>query len=200
MNANRALMTVAAIVLTLNLQAVAAENTTFALLRSTSAVNANCIPNAKGRITINSLGSVEVMHVEISGLPPNKEFDVFVIQLPNAPFGLSWYQGDIETSSTGVGVGDFIGRFSIETFIVAPGTGPAPVVHTQAPFPDANSNPATGPVHTFHVGVWFGSPTDAQAAGCPNTITPFNGDHHAGIQALSTRGFANLNGPLKKIQ
>jgi hypothetical protein len=57
MNANRALMTVAAIVLTLNLQAVAAENTTFALLRSTSAVNANCIPNAKGRITINSLGA-----------------------------------------------------------------------------------------------------------------------------------------------
>ena len=200
MNANRALMTVAAIVLTLNLPAVAAENTTFALLRSTSALNANCIPNAKGRVTINSLGSVEVMHVEISGLPPNKEFDVFVIQLPNAPFGLSWYQGDIETSSTGVGVSDFIGRFSIETFIVAPGTGPAPVVHTQAPFPDANSNPATGPVHTFHVGVWFGSPNDAQAAGCPNTITPFNGDHHAGIQALSTRGFANLNGPLKKIQ
>lgn len=200
MNANRALMTVAAIVLTLNLPAVAAENTTFALLRSTSALNANCIPNAKGRVTINSLGSVEVMHVEISGLPPNKEFDVFVIQLPNAPFGLSWYQGDIETSSTGAGVGDFIGRFSIETFIVAPGTGPAPVVHTQAPFPDANSNPATGPVHTFHVGVWFGSPTDAQAAGCPNTITPFNGDHHAGIQALSTRGFANLNGPLKRIQ
>jgi len=200
MNANRALMTVAAIVLTLNLQAEAAENTTFGLLRSTSAANANCIPNAKGRVTINSLGSVEVMHVEISGLPPNKEFDVFVIQFPNAPFGLSWYQGDIETSSTGVGVSDFIGRFSIETFIVAPGTGPAPVVHTQAPFPDANSNPATGPVHTFHVGVWFGSPNDAQAAGCPNTITPFNGDHHAGIQALSTRGFANLNGPLKKIQ
>ena len=199
MNANRALFTFV-LLLAAALQAVAAENTTFSLLRPSSAVAANCIPNAKGRVTVNSLGSAEVMHVEISGLPPNKEFDVFIIQLPNAPFGLSWYQGDIETSSSGAGVGDFIGRFSSETFIVAPGTGPAPVVHTQAPFPDANSNPATGPVHTFHVGVWFGSPTDAEAVGCPNTVTPFNGDHHAGIQALSTRGFSNLNGPLKKIQ
>jgi hypothetical protein len=176
----------------------AAQNTTFGIVRSSGAVAANCIPNAKGRVTINSLGNVEVMHVEASGLPPQTEFDVFVIQLPNAPFGLSWYQGDLTTDVNGVGVADFIGRFSIETFVVAPGSGPAPVVHT-APIPDANSNPATGPVHTFHIGLWFGSPGDAAAAGCPNTVTPFNGDHNAGIQALSTRNFTNLNGPLRRI-
>jgi hypothetical protein len=49
-----------------------------------------------------------------------------VIQLPDKPFGLSWYQGDILTNSTGIGVGDFVGRFSRETFIVAAGVGPAP--------------------------------------------------------------------------
>jgi hypothetical protein len=136
------------------------------------------------------------MHVEVSGLPLNSEFDVFVIQLPNAPFGLSWYQGDIETNNIGVGVADFVGRFSVETFIVAPGSGPAPVVHKA----DANTNPATPPVHTYHLGVWFNSPTEAASVGCPNTVTPFNGNHTAGNQALSTRGFGNLNGPLRRIQ
>lgn len=179
---------------------VAAQNTTFNMVPSAGAVAANCIPNAKGRVTINSIGIAEVMHVEASGLPANTDFDAFVIQLPNAPFGLSWYQGDLKTDSTGKGVADFIGRFSIETFIVAPGSGPAPVVFNNPPFPDASSNPATGPVHTYHIGLWFNSPMDAAAAGCPNTVTPFNGQHNAGIQALSTRNFGNLNGPLRKIQ
>src|SRR5215467_3642840 len=172
-----------------------AQNTIFSMVRSSGAVAAGCIPNAAGRVTINHLGPVENLHVEVSGLPGNTEFDLFVIQLPNAPFGLSWYQGDIETDSTGRGVGDFVGRFSIETFIVAPGSGPAPVVHNV----DANSNPATAPVHTFHLGLWFGSAAKAIAAGCPGTVTPFNGNHTAGIQALSTRNFANLSGPLRRI-
>ncbi|HTJ86021.1 MAG TPA: hypothetical protein VL349_02075 [Terriglobales bacterium] len=178
----------------------AAQNITFSMVRSAGATNGNCIPNARGRVTVNSLGNVEVMHVEASGLPPKTEFDAFVIQLPNSPFGLSWYQGDLTTDERGTGVADFIGRFSIETFIVAPGSGPAPVVHSGAPFPDANVNPATAPVHTFHIGLWFGSPEAAAAAGCPATATPFNGDHSAGIQALSTRNFSNDSGPLRSLQ
>jgi hypothetical protein len=174
----------------------AAQNTTFNMVRSAGATAANCIPTARGRVTINSLGNIEVMHLEASGLPANTGFDAFVIQLPSAPFGLAWYQGDLKTDNTGKGVADFIGRFSIETFIVAPGSGPAPVVHNG----DANSNPATAPVHTYHVGLWFDSPAAAQAAGCPNTVTPFNGDHTAGIQAVSTRNFGDLNGPLRRIQ
>ena len=94
----------------------------------------------------------------------------------------------------------FIGRFNIETFIVAPGSAPAPVVHNQPPFPDANTNPATGPVHEFHLGLWFNSLADADAAGCGNTVTPFNGDHNAGVQALSTRNFGDLTGPLSHLK
>jgi hypothetical protein len=189
-----------ALALTLTSLSASAQNTTFPLTRSAGAEAAGCIPNAAGRVTINSIGIAEVMHVEASGLPANTDFDAFVIQLPNAPFGLSWYQGDLQTDSTGRGVADFIGRFSIETFIVAPGSGPAPVVFTDTPFPDASTNPATNPVHTYHVGLWFNSPTDAAAAGCPNTVTPFNGEHTAGIQALSTRTFGNLHGPLRRIK
>jgi hypothetical protein len=179
--------------------AAAQKNTIFNMVRSTGAVNAGCIPNATGRVTINSLGPVETMHVEISGLPPNTGFDFFVLQLPDAPFGMAWYQSDIETNSSGVGVVDVAGRFSLETFIVAPGSTAAPTPHKSGPFPDASSNPATPPVHMYHLGVWFDSPAAATAAGCPNVETPFNGDHTAGIQALSTRNFGPLNGPLRRI-
>jgi hypothetical protein len=172
------------------------NNNVFPIVRSSGAVNAGCLPYASGRVTISPLGPVENMHVEVTGLPKNTEFDLFVIQLPNAPFGLSWYQGDIQTDGNGTGVGDFVGRFSIETFIVAPGSGPAPVIHPV----DASSNPATAPVHTLHLGLWFGSAAAAAAAGCPATVTPFNGNHTAGIQALSTRNFANNNGPLRRLQ
>jgi hypothetical protein len=189
------LLTAAALLAFGSLTAVA-QNTSFNMLRSAGAELANCIPNAKGRVTINSLGNVEVMHLEASGLPANTEFDAFITQLPNAPFGLSWYQGDLTTDENGRGVADFIGRFSIETFIVAPNSGPAPVIHSQ----DASSNPPTAPVHTFHVGLWFGSTAAASAANCPASPTPFNGDHTAGIQALSTRNFPDVAGPLKKIR
>jgi hypothetical protein len=171
----------------------------FALVRSTASLNAGCLVNATARVKIKNHGPVEVMTIDASGLPKNTEFDVFVNQLPNAPFGLSWYQGDLESNSEGNAHGKFVGRFSIETFTVAPGTGPAPVVHDQ-PIKDADSNPATAPVHQYHIGVWFNSPIDAAAAGCANVVTPFNGDHNAGPQALSTRQFPDLNGPLAQIK
>jgi len=135
----------------------------------------------------------------VSGLPPNTEFDFFVIQLPTAPFGLSWYQGDIETDDYGQGSQRFIGRFSIETFTVAPGSGPAPVVHDDGPFPDADQNPAVNPLHMYHLGLWFGSPDAAAGAGCASTVTPFNGDHRAGIQVLNTGNFRDDQGPLSQV-
>lgn len=178
----------------------AVTSTTFKMVRSSTAVTANCLANASATVTINSLGPVEVMKVNATHMPKNKEFDLFVTQLPNAPFGVSWYQGDLKTDSNGNGSRTYVGRFSIETFAVAPGVGPAPVVHNTPPFPDASSNPKFAPIHTFHLGLWFNSPADAAAAGCPNTETPFNGDHTAGVQALSTRNFPNLQGPLNRIR
>src|SRR5512132_726713 len=170
----------------------------FQMVRSAAAEDAKCLANVHANVQVEPLGPVERMTIVASGLPKNTEFDLFVIQLPNAPFGLSWYQGDMDSNSMGVARGEFIGRFNIETFIVAPGTGAAPVVHDKEPFPDANTNPATPPVHTFHLGLWFNSPEDAAAAGCPNAVTPFNGDHTAGIQILSTRNFVDI-GPLSQL-
>ncbi len=178
--------------------AAASKQIHFRMVRSTGAMAAGCIPHARARVTITSQGPVEVMRVHARGLPRNTGFDLFVIQVPNAPFGLSWYQGDLETNQRGRADGVFVGRFNIETFIVAPGSAPAPVVHN-GPFPDASTNPATGPVHEYHLGLWFNSPVDAAKAGCGDTVTPFNGDHNAGVQALSTRQFGDLVGPLRRL-
>jgi hypothetical protein len=122
----------------------------------------------------------------------------FVIQVPKAPFGISWYQGDIETDKNGRGHRQFIGRFSIETFAVAPGSAPAPVVFN-GPFPDGTLNPPFNPIQMYHLGLWFGSPATAQGAGCPATVTPFNGEHNAGIQVLNTSTYPDDHGPLRSV-
>ena len=98
----------------------------FKMVRSATALAASCLPNAGADVTDQSSGPVETLTVAVHGLPANTDFDFFVIQVPNGPFGLSWYQGDIETGSDGSGHGVFVGRFSVETFIVAPGVARLP--------------------------------------------------------------------------
>jgi hypothetical protein len=157
-----------------------------------------CLPNATATVRITPYESVEIMDVTVEGLPANTDFDFFVIQVPKAPFGVSWYQGDIHTDKHGRGKQHFIGRFSIETFAVAPGIAAAPVVFG-GPFPDASVNPPFNPIQMYHLGLWFNDPNDASKAGCPASVTPFNGAHNAGTQALNTSNFADDQGPLRKV-
>lgn len=163
---------------------------TFDLVTASGA--AACVPNARGEVRLKSHGPNQELEINVSGLPAHNTFTVFVLQVPHSPFGLSWYQGDIETDEDGTGRGTFTGIFSGETFIVAPGPAPAPVVHRA----DASTNPQTAPVHTFHLGMWFDSTAEAAAANCPTGQTPFNGDHTAGIQVLNTTNFPDGAGPL----
>ncbi|MGR8934579.1 MAG: hypothetical protein ACU837_09360 [Gammaproteobacteria bacterium] len=159
-----------------------------------------CLPKARGRVTLSHIGTVDNMHVEVSALKPNTNYDFFVIQVPNAPFGLSWYQGDIRTNAQGNGVGDFTGIFSAETFIVAPGEAVVPLPKHAGDAPAGSVNPAIKqPIHTYHLGLWFNSPNDAAAIGCPATVTPFNGNHTAGIQVINTGSFPDDRGPLRSF-
>lgn len=182
---------------------------TFDMVRSAGVVNAGCVPNAGATVTITPQGPVEIMTVQVRGLPPKTDFDFFVIQVPNAPFGLSWYQGDIETDENGNATQTFIGRFNEETFIVAPGSAPSPFIHnggltpqtsSSHGFPDATSNPPTAPVHTYHLGLWFNDFRVAEGVGCPATVTPFNGEHQAGVQVLNTSQFPDTAGPLFTVK
>jgi hypothetical protein len=155
----------------------------------------SCLPNASATVSIRPSGQVEIMDVSVRGLPANSGFDFFVIQVPKAPFGVAWYQGDIQTDKQGRGHAQFVGRFNIETFAFAQGSAAAPNV-----FPnDVTLNPPFNPVQMYHLGLWFDSPQAASSAGCPATQTFFNGEHNAGFQVLNTSNFADDHGPLRDV-
>jgi hypothetical protein len=177
--------------------AFAVDSTTFNMVRSQTAVANNCLEDARAHVNvITTATDQQIMDVTVNHAPANTEFELFVTQQPNSPFGISWYQADFETNNQGQGEVRARGIFSEELFAVAPGSVNAPQVDDL----DAETNPAFDPVHTFHLGLWFGDPKDAKEAGCSGKVTQFDGDHEAGIQAFSTRNFPDLEGPLGNIQ
>jgi hypothetical protein len=177
--------------------AFAVDSTTFKMVRSQTAVDNECLKGAKANVDVRTTPTdQQIMDVTVNHAPKNTEFELFVTQQPNSPFGVSWYQADFTTNNQGQGEVRARGIFSEELFAFAPGVVKAPQVDNQ----DTEKNPAFDPVHTFHLGLWFGSPEEAENAGCPDTVTAFDGDHEAGIQAFSTRNFPNLKGPLGKIK
>jgi hypothetical protein len=174
------------------------STTSFEMVRSQKAATDNdCLKGAKAHVDVRTTPTDnQIMDVTVNHAPKNTEFELFVTQLPNSPFGVSWYQADFETNNQGQGEVRARGIFSEELFVFAPGRVKAPQVDKF----DAEKNPAFDPVHTFHLGLWFGSTQEAKDAGCPGAVTAFDGDHKAGIQAFSTRNFPDLKGPLGEIK
>jgi hypothetical protein len=176
-----------AIGLTAAASATATSKTfSFGLQASSAAITA-CLPNAVGHVTITTEGINDTMKVSISGMPPNTGFDLFVIQTPGAPFGISWYQTDIHAGSGGSGSATVRGVFDKETFSVSPG-----------------GTTTFAPTHQYHLGLWFNNPVVPFNLGCePGAtspiITPFNGIQHAGIQVLNTAQFPVNAGPLSQV-
>jgi len=175
------------------------NSTTFTFPLTVSPGAATCLPNAKGVVIDHTFGNVENLNVTVSGLPANTDFVLFIIQVPNSPFGLAWYNGDILTDDTGTGVINAVGRFNIGTFIFSMGAVPSRNVFPSPPavVPNSTTGAVTnGAVQIYHLGIWFNTPEDAAKAGCPDTATPFTSDHRAGIQVLNTATFPDNEGPL----
>jgi hypothetical protein len=146
-----------------------------------------CLPHAAGHVKITPGNLNDTMVVSVSGLPPNSGFDLFVIQEPDKPFGVSWYQTDVNTGKNGTGSATVRGVFDIETFSVSPG-----------------GTTTFAPTHQFHLGLWWNNPRTPFNLGCePGAaapiVTPFNGEQHAGIQALNTANFPINKGPLSHV-
>jgi hypothetical protein len=146
-----------------------------------------CLPHASGRATITTGRLNDTMKVSISGMPRRAGFDLFVIQTPNKPFGVSWYQSDVNAGEDGNGSATVKGIFDAETFSVSPGG--------TVTFP---------PTHQFHLGLWFNNPNTPFKLGCePGAtspiVTPFNGEQNAGIQVLNTANFPDNAGPLSHV-
>lgn len=164
---------------------------------------ATCATGGSASITLTPAPNVpriyaEQLKVDVRGLAANTRMHLFMTQVPNNPYGISVYLGDVVTSSTGAASRVFWSRFNAASFLVAEGSAPAPRPHGAA---DAGSNPAFKPVHTYHVGLWFASAADAvkNGASCAGPATPFSPTHNAGRQVFSSRNAANTNdlsGPL----
>jgi hypothetical protein len=148
---------------------------------------AACLPHASGRATITTGRLNDTMKLSISGMPANTGFDLFVIQVPDKPFGVAWYQSDVQAGPAGTGSATVKGIFDAGTFSVSTGG--------TVTFP---------PTHQFHLGLWFNNPNTPFNLGCEPgatspTVTPFNGEQHAGIQVLNTTQFADNAGPLSRV-
>jgi len=159
----------------------------FTLVPSSAAITA-CLPHASGQATITPGSQNDTMTVSVSGMPANARFDLFVIQQPTAPFGVSWYQTDIKANSSGTGSATVRGVFNVETFSVSVG-----------------GTTTFSPTHQYHLGLWFDNPKVPFTLGCePGAtspiITPFNGAQHAGIQVLNTSNFPAIAGPLSHVK
>jgi len=147
---------------------------------------ASCLPSARGHVALAQGPENDVMTLAVEGLPPDTGFDLFITQLPHKPFGLSWYQSDLQTGDDGTGSVTVRGVLDVETFTVATASRPVP------------------PTHQFHLGLWFDDPAVPFNIGCERgetspLVTPFNGAQHAGIQALTTAYFPDGAGPLKAV-
>jgi hypothetical protein len=146
-----------------------------------------CLPKASGKVTITPGSLNDTMTVSVSGMPDNTGFDLFVIQQPNKPFGVAWYQTDVNAGSSGSGSATVKGVFDKETFSVSAG---GTVTFT--------------PTHQYHLGLWFASPEVPFKLGCEPgatspVVTPFNGEQDAGIQVLNTANFPTNAGPLSHV-
>jgi hypothetical protein len=156
-------------------------------LRPSAGITA-CLPHAGGRVTITAHGINDVMTVSIHGMPRGASFDLFVIQMPTKPFGVSWYQSDVNAGRRGTGSATVRGVFDRETFSVSPG-----------------GTVTFAPTHQFHLGLWFNNPNTPFRLGCEPgasapVVTPFNGRQHAGIQVLNTAQFPVNAGPLSHVR
>jgi hypothetical protein len=146
-----------------------------------------CLPHAGGSVTITHTGVNDTMRISVHGMDTNTGFDAFVIQQPLKPFGVSWYQTDVNAGGSGSGSATVRGVFSNETFSVSLG-----------------GTAKFKPTHQFHIGLWWNNPNTPFNIGCePGAskpiVTPFNGEQHAGIQALNTSEFPVNRGPLSHV-
>jgi hypothetical protein len=163
-----------------------AQTFSFGLKPSSPAIAA-CLPHAGGHVRITTGSLNDTMKVNLHGMPANTGFDLFVIQQPTAPFGVSWYQSDIQTNDNGFGSATVRGIFDAETFSVSPG-----------------GTTTFAPTHQYHLGVWFNDPNVPFNLGCEPgatmpAVTPFNGEQHAGIQVVNTAQFPVAAGPLSHV-
>ncbi len=150
----------------------------FSLVPASAAV-ATCLPDATGDVTVlhkEDILGVDTLHVDVSGLPANTDFAVFLTSadaFATPPFGAVEYIGDFTTNAAGVGslkVDAIIAEAFVSTLVSG--------TRVRADLD--------------HLVFWFADPAQAQAACGLTAMTPFDGDGQAGPAAMSSQGKTGL--------
>ena len=133
---------------------------------------AGCMPKAKVNIKVElktDRVGFDDFEVTASGLPPETDFTVFLLQQADSPFGAAEYIGDITTNKKGDARNEFK--------LIVQEAFSSSVLNGQRVRTDLNQ-----------VGMWFADPAgDDFCLGNGNGgITPFDGDNEAGVQAFNS--------------
>jgi hypothetical protein len=141
---------------------------------------AACMPHAKVRVEV-SLETDRIgfdsFEVDASGLPPNTDFTVFLLEQAGTPFGAAEYIGDISSNDNG--------RAENEFHLIV-----------QEAFASTLVNGTRVRVDLNQVGMWFADPAADDFCLGPNSpVTPFDGDNEAGVQAFNSANTTPLPAP-----
>jgi hypothetical protein len=143
---------------------------------------AACMPHARVKVTVKStteqLG-FDKFKVRARGLPPNRDYTVFLLETAKAPFGAAEYIGDITSDKHGNASNTF--RLIVDEAFSST------LVNGQRVRVDLNQ-----------VGMWFADPADddfCPAAPGTDGVTPFDGDDEAGVQAFNSANTQPLPAP-----
>src|SRR5262245_49742062 len=149
-------------------------------LTPSSAQLAACMPGATLEVALRFTtedAGFDRFEIRARNLPPERDFAVFLIQQPGAPFGAAEYIGDFRTNQNGNGQNVF-------NLIVAEAFS-STIVDGQRVRVDLNE-----------VGVWFADPADDDfCLGAGSPVTPFDGDNQAGAQVFNSANADPLPAP-----
>lgn len=141
---------------------------------------AACMPHAQVHVEV-SLETDRIgfdsFQVDASGLPPNTDFTVFLLELAKTPFGAAEYIGDITSDENGHATNEF--------HLIVQEAFSSTLVNGQRVRVDLNQ-----------VGMWFADPAADDFCLGPNSpVTPFDGDNEAGVQAFNSANTTPLPAP-----
>jgi hypothetical protein len=128
-------------------------------------------------VTVTRGHLADSLLLTLANFKPHLAFSLFTVQRTNLQsngqanpafknFGLAWYQSDMRVNARGTAAV----RITLKSIFLDQIFGFDPAARLN-------------PVRTLHVGFWFDDPADAAACGFTGA-TPFNGEHHAGPNAM----------------
>jgi hypothetical protein len=136
------------------------------------------MPNSRIDVYVDlttDLVGYDTVRVRARHLAPNRDYTLFFLEQAASPFGAAEYFGDISTDKHG----DASNKFKL----IAEEAFSSTIVNGQRKL-----------VNLDQMGAWFADPAEDDFClnDNPQTVTPFDGDFEAGVQAFNSRNSTPL--------